>query len=432
MAEALERETWSLDRWKAWQEEQLAYVLHRAATQVPYYREQWSKRRANGDRSLWEYLENWPILQQDALRENPKAFLVEGVRPTSLFELHTSGTTGKPLKLWRGRRTNTRWYALNEARLKWWNGIVQSDRWAILGGQLVTPFRQERPPFWVWNAGIRQLYMSSYHLAPQNAPAYCEAMNKYNVQYLIGYASSLHSLAMVVLEKGIKVSNLKVAISNAEPLFEHQRSVIEMAFGCPVRDTYGMAEIVAAASECSKGKMHLWPDVGAMEIVNWEEDRPTENGESGRLVCTGLINAEMPLIRYEIGDSGALAPESVRCACGRNLPILKNIEGRQDDMILTPDGRRIGRFDPVFKADLAIREAQIIQEDFDTIRVKLVPAPGYKKEDGLRIAQRLRDRVGNLNVIQELVGKIPRNANGKFKAVVSHISVVEGKNAGSQ
>jgi phenylacetate-CoA ligase len=132
-----------------------------------------------------------------------------------------------------------------------------------LGGQLVTPFRQERPPFWVWNAGIRQLYMSSYHLAPQNAPAYCEAMNKYNVQYLIGYASSLHSLAMVVLEKGIKVSNLKVAISNAEPLFEHQRSVIEMAFGCPVRDTYGMAEIVAAASECSKGKMHLWPDVGA-------------------------------------------------------------------------------------------------------------------------------------------------------------------------
>src|SRR5713101_5601782 len=60
--EALEREHWSPERWKAWQEERLGYILHRAATQVPYYREQWTTRRRRGDQTSWGYLENWPTL----------------------------------------------------------------------------------------------------------------------------------------------------------------------------------------------------------------------------------------------------------------------------------------------------------------------------------------------------------------------------------
>ena len=60
--EALEREGWSPARWRSWQEERLAYVLHRAITQVPYYRAQWAERRRHGDGSSSELLENWPIL----------------------------------------------------------------------------------------------------------------------------------------------------------------------------------------------------------------------------------------------------------------------------------------------------------------------------------------------------------------------------------
>ena len=30
--------------------------------------------------------------------------------------------------------------------------------------------KQRRPPFWVWNAGLKQLYMSSFHLAPDLSP----------------------------------------------------------------------------------------------------------------------------------------------------------------------------------------------------------------------------------------------------------------------
>jgi phenylacetate-coenzyme A ligase PaaK-like adenylate-forming protein len=91
---ALERETWNSDRWKAWQEERLAHVLHRAARQVPYYREKWSERRRKGDRSSWEYLENWPVLDKKTLSSQPKAFVAEDCDTRRMFHEHTSGTTG--------------------------------------------------------------------------------------------------------------------------------------------------------------------------------------------------------------------------------------------------------------------------------------------------------------------------------------------------
>jgi phenylacetate-CoA ligase len=97
---------------------------------------------------------------------------------------------------------------------------------------------------------------------------------------------------------------MTVAITNAEPVFEYQRKMISKAFRCPVRETYGMAEIVASASECHKNQLHLWPEVGWIEV--FENGQAVKNGTSGDLVCTGLFNADMPLIRYRVGDRGSL------------------------------------------------------------------------------------------------------------------------------
>jgi phenylacetate-CoA ligase len=266
--------------------------------------------------------------------------------------------------------------------------------------------------------------MSSYHLSFQNAPFYLSAISKYNVRYLLGYASSLLSLALAVLNNKCHVPDLKVILSNAEPLFDHQRKLIEKAFKCPVRDTYGMTEIVAASSECNKKINHLWPEVGIIEVFDESVDQPVKNGTSGRLICTGLINDIMPLIRYDIGDSGTLAPEGQMCECGRNLPILLNVQGRSDDLIYTKDGRRIGRLDPVFKSDFPILEAQIVQEKIDSLRVRFVPGSNYDEKYESILEERIKERVGDMNIIFEPVEHIPRSANGKFRAVISRI----GKN----
>ncbi|MGC8827012.1 MAG: phenylacetate--CoA ligase family protein [Anaerolineae bacterium] len=421
--EALEREAWPPERWKAWQEERLAQVLHRARHQVPYYRAYWDERERRGERGAWQYLENWPVLKKEVVRAQPLAFLADDCNPRRMYHLHTSGTTGSPLTLWIGRRSLQYWYALFEARCRRWYGVSRRDRWAIIGGQLVADVRRGRPPFWVWNAGLNQLYLSAYHLAPANVRHYVQALTDHRVRYLWGYSSALHALADLAVAQGLELPALQVVISNAEPLYDFQRQTIAQAFRCPVRATYGMAEMVAGATECEAALLHLWPDAGVVEVLSDERDEPAPAGKVGRLICTGLVNRDMPLVRYGVGDRGALEPALGPCACGRTLPQVRSVEGRLDAVILTSDGRRIGRLDPVFKADMPVREAQIIQESLTLVRVRVVPADGYSSDTARLITERLRQRVGDrMDIEIEEVEHIPRGPNGKFRMVISKVA----------
>lgn len=416
--EALDRDSWTGEQWSAWRKDRLARLLHRAATRVPYYRRQWEERRRRGDSSSWEELDNWPLLTKEPLREQPRAFLADDCRPESLYHSQTSGTSGKPLHLWHSRDSLRAWYALFEARWRRWNGVSREDRWAILGGQLVAPVTRRTPPFWVWNGALRQLYMSSYHLAPDLIGHYLDALERYQIRYLWGYSSSLHTLAEGALQSGRTV-RMQVALSNAEPLHENQRRAIAAAFDCPVRETYGMSENAIGAAECAHGRLHLWPDAGVLEVFDGE--RPAPRGETGDLVVTGLLNPDMPLIRYQVRDCGALANPSDVCPCGRRLPVIRSIEGRIDDLLYTADGRRVGRLDPVFKADLPVREVQIIQQALDRLEVRYVPAAGFGDADAALITRRLRDRMGPVEVALHAVDEIPRGPNGKFRAVVCNL-----------
>jgi phenylacetate-CoA ligase len=416
---AKERENWTRDQWDAWTKDHLTLLLERAATKVPFYRDYWKSRRLSGDMASWLDLSNWPILEKESLRLNPEMFVADDCNLRKMYHEHTSGTSGKPIDVWWTRSKLKAWYALWEARIRSWYGVTRFDRWAILGGQLVVPVHQNKPPYWVWNAGMHQLYMSSYHLSPSSIADYVEAIRKYRIVYLWGYTSSLYTIAQEMLRNGIRPPKLKVVFTNAEPIDAHQRSVIKQAFDCPVCETYGMCEAVAAATECHAGRLHLWPSAGFVEVINGAE--PVPDGTFGDLVCTGLINTDFVLIRYRVGDRGALSPDKSVCDCGRNLPTLLGVEGRSDDILYTTDGRKIGRLDPVFKSNLPIREVQIVQESLETIRVLYVPTEEFSKSDGQAIIRRLQDRMGPINVVLEAMEKIPRSSNGKFRAVVCRL-----------
>ncbi len=412
--EILERDTWNSGRWEEWQSERLSYLLERAATSVPYYRRYWAEKRKSGDRASWSYLENWPILEKATLRANSSEFVADDLRISRMFHDHTSGTTGTSLDIWLTKDTVKQWYALFEARSRRWYGLTRKDRWAILGGQLIAPVSQKRPPFWVWNAGLNQLYMSSYHLSPDLIPAYLDALVKYRIRYILGYPSAIYALAQAALKLKRTDVSMDVVVTNAEPIYEYQRNAIAEAFGCPVRETYGMAEIVAAASECEHGSLHQWPDTGIIETDPAEGDGPAD------LICTGLVNADMPLIRYRVGDSGKLS--TAKCKCGRTLPLVEKIEGRSDDLLYTADGRRVGRLDPIFKGGLPVREAQIIQDSIAGLRVLYVPDANFHRDVLIDLTERIRDRMGDVAVEYEEVREIPRTNRGKFRAVVCNLS----------
>lgn len=412
---ALERDVWSEKQWADWQAERLSYILNRAATQVPFYRRQWEERRRQGDSASWEYLENWPILEKKTLRDSAREFVADDCTISKMFHDHTSGTTGTSLDLWFSFQSVKEWYALLEARAKRWYGISRKDRWAILGGQLVTPVAQQKSPFWVWNAGLNQLYLSSYHLAPQFVASYLQAIADHKVKYILGYSSSIYTLAQEALRLGRKDLKMDVVITNAEPLYEYQRRTIGEAFNCPVRETYGMSETAAAGSECEHGSMHQWPDAGIIETLN--------ETDSSDFICTGLINADMPLIRYRVGDAGKLS--DAKCACGRKLPLIEKIEGRSDDLLYTADGRRVGRLDPIFKSNLPIIEAQIIQKTLNLVNVKYVPAPNFEPHALNDLGERIRERMGNIEVKFEEVETVPRTNRGKFRAVICELPIEE-------
>lgn len=418
--QALERDSWDGARWKHFQGDKLAALLHHAVTTVPFYRDHWAERRRKGDRASWELLENWPVLSKQSVRDDPHAFISEKARMADLTENETSGSTGTPLRLWQSRDMLVSWYALFEARIRRWNGVTLRDRWAHLGGKRVTPIKQKKPPFWVWNAGMRQLYMSTFHITPGVAAKYLDALRRYRIRYVFGYASAMSALASAMRAKGLVASDLAVAISNAEPVDAFQRDLISSVFQCPVRDTYGQAEIVSGASECAHGALHMWPEVGVTEWVRDDSYEPLAVGEAGRMLCTGLLNMDMPMIRYELGDRSTRAVEDPGCLCGRRLPTIRAVEGRSFDVALTPAGVPVGSLGTIFHSGLPMREAQIVQETLKRFRIKVVPAPGFAEKHALDLRRGLQSRIGeSVEVIVETVETIARTPAGKFRKQIS-------------
>lgn len=420
VAEALEREFWDASQWKAWRDEKLPDFLEDAARKVPYYRAMWESRRKQGDLSDWRDLQNWPTLSKEEVRSNPQAFLRESGRRETLYLESTGGTTGTPLKLWQSRDTLREWYALFEARWRRWYGVSRHDRWAIIGAQKIVGPAARKPPFWVWNAGSNQLYISCYHLFPEFIPECLEAVRKCRAVYLLGYTSALHFLACEILERNLTVPPLKVVITNAEPVSPSQKAAMEKAFRCPVRETYGMSEMGAAAGECEKGVLHLWPETGYLEVL--EQGVHVPAGQIGELITTGFIHRDMPLIRYETGDRLSLAPEDAPpCACGRKLPAIRAFDGRKHDVLSLRDGRKVWYFNPVFSG-LPVRESQIVQEKLDVFSVVMNCSRPLSAEEEQAVIQRMKNLTGPALIQIQYSRLIPRGSNGKFRAVISRMS----------
>jgi phenylacetate-CoA ligase len=155
--------------------------------------------------------------------------------------------------------------------------------------------------------------------------------------------------------------------------------------------------------------MHTWPEAGYLETSD------------GNLMVTRLLNFDMPLVRYQVGDRASLDTGNAACPCGRGLPAFGRIEGRTDDVLYSADGRQVGRLDPLFKGDSPILEAQIIQESRRRVRLLYVPAPEFQPGSAAQLRRLLEERLGPMEFELAAVNAIPRRANGKFRAVVNRM-----------
>jgi phenylacetate-CoA ligase len=222
---------------------------------------------------------------------------------------------------------------------------------------------------------------------------------------------------MLELGRPLPAGRIAGVFTSSESLLAFQRETIEAAFSAPVRDRYGVSEFAVSMTGCELERHHVDMEFGIVEVETSEE---TDESITGPLLVTGLAHDATPLIRYRVGDVGTRSKKP--CPCGRPGDVFLDIDGRIEDYVETPDGRLIGRLDHIFKEQLDIAEAQITQETKDAIEVFVVPRSSYDDRSERRLMQEIRSRLGDtIDVAIRRVGSIPREPNGKFRAVKSRV-----------
>jgi phenylacetate-CoA ligase len=401
------------------QRERLFRLAERAQRHVPFYRDLPPPCQAEDPaEAIARTLAAWPKLEKATYRDRCDEFISRDLPKDRLIRGKTSGTTGTALPLWYTPES------LAEEFASFWRqrrsfGVQISDPNLTFAGQLVVPFRVTRPPFWRVNHWTGQTLFSLYHMTSENLRAYVDAIHEAKARYVQGYPSSIHLAARALLQAGrpLPPGRLAAVFTSSESLLAFQREAIEQAFGAPVRDRYGVSEFCVSMTECRERRLHVDMEFGIVEV---EVEESNDDWERGPLLVTGLGNDATPLLRYRVGDVGTRAKTA--CPCGRPGDVFLEVDGRIEDYVMTPDGRLIGRLDHIFKEQLDVAEAQIVQETRDAVEVRVVRRPSWSAASERSLLKEIRSRLGDaIRVEIAYVAQIPRESNGKFRAVKSAV-----------
>jgi len=321
----------------------------------------------------------------------------------------TSGTTGTPLTLILDRESvecgNAMWIRALER-----DGLKNRDKMAVIRHPGYFP-----KVHWFQRIGIRPRKNIS---ALDNTERQITVLEKYCPQAIKGYSSSLWEIARTLEHRPHQIKP-RLTFSGGELMSSQARKSITTSFDTEVFDNYGTTEFSLIAWECKEHiGYHINTDSLLIEFLDGTGESVLE-GKKGAVVCTGLHNYAMPLIRYK-GDDIAV-PMDVQCPCGVKLPLLKGIEGRQSDLLITLDGRSISpwRFFPYPFDDYAgIIQFTITQERRDRIVFRLVLEDTFDMSRLDEARQRIKDLFGEeMQIDFRIIDKFDREKSGKIRAI---------------
>ncbi|MCB1227584.1 MAG: aminotransferase class I/II-fold pyridoxal phosphate-dependent enzyme [Verrucomicrobiales bacterium] len=394
---------WSEDEWQNWITVRLREVLVRAYEGTRFYAE--SFRGAGFDPrtdfSGVAVLNQLPVLTKEMVRERGGE-MVDARYARWSATAETSGTTGRPTTM----RLNEGYMALDYACMyRMWEQAGYRFRDPFLALRSYVP-SSAGGALWRHDWAQNTLFMSAYHFSPKTAPAYMEQILKFGPRFIRAYPSSLLVLAEFLERSGVKMDGVKGVFTASETLTEREREVIERVFGRVLYDWYGMTEPVMVAYEgVDHDGLRVVRAYGHAELL---EGEGLEVGER-RLVATSLQNPVMPFIRYETGDVVRLPAAEEGLFPTR----FGGIKGRKDDVIVTPDGRRLPsvNFYSVFRSVPGIVRFQIVQYGTSDVVVNL--------ESGERDLERSKVMEGVRRDLETRFGpemKVEYRINGRFES----------------
>lgn len=418
---AKERENFTTDQWQQYNEVQLQKLLLHAFEHVPFYKESFAANDFTAEtikKITPQTIHQLPILSKELLRKHGTTTLLADNKEKHGEFFASSGSTGTPTQILFSHAMHQRWMAIFEARVRNWAGVNSFEPRGMIGGRRVLAYAANKPPFYRYNYFEKQVYFSAYHISKQNATDYLHGMQKHHVHYMTGYAMSNFFLARFFKELNIEAPQLKAVITSSEKLTDEMRQTFADVYHCKTFDGWSGVEACGLITECEHGSLHISPDAGLLEVLD-DNMQPVAANTVGTVYCTGFLNYDQPLIRYNIGDKIILSNK--QCSCGRHMPVVREILGRVEDVIVGKDGRQMVRFHSVFNSLHSIKQAQVIQETTGSILVKIVADGKADATEKETIKQCIISQLGDMQIIIEEVPTIPLNSNGKFQAVVSKL-----------
>ena len=420
LSELESTEHFDADKIKEWQNKKLSLLVRHSYENVPYYNRIFKKLGIiPTDIKDIEDLKKLPFLTKEDVRRNPEDFLARNINRFFVTKNFTSGTSGKPLKLYRSL------YSISfENAIVWrqrkWGGLDFSDRIAVIREEQIAPFEIKKPPFWRYSMLEKKLFLSAYHLSEKNVFYYIKAIKDFKPKAIEAEPSLLYILARFIKNKGISSSSfsIKSIFTSSEILLDMHKQFIEEVFRAKIYDFYGNTERVAAIGTCEKGNYHVLPEYSVTEFLPLNaEPRKVE------IVGTALHNYAMPLLRYRTGDVVELLDSD--CTCGRKFRSIRKIEGRISDFLIFKDGRiAVDACYLMLKGVDNIVQSQIIQEDLNTIRIKFIPGENFSKKDKDKIMNNVKAYMGpEVEMVLEQDSEIANDKTIKYRPFISKVKL---------
>lgn len=354
-----------------------------------------------------------PILTKSKIQNESQKIIAYTKDRNQCISSTTSGSSGKPLTIFFDKN------AINNIKSRYLRQYFESGghpRYKIVHFTNPNRFGQKRL---VQNLG----FLSKKHLSVLDKTSnQIRNLLEVSPDVIEGYPSILWLIANAIDDNNITGINPKLVFSSAELLLQNVRKKINSTFNVEMFDQYGAAEFGTFAWECPEHNgYHM--DIESVVVEFVRDGEPVSPEEKGEIVVTGLFNSAMPLIRYSIGDIGSCSLE--RCCCGRNLPLMKIVEGRTDDFVILPSGNIISPRHINFLENVeGIKSYRIIQKKQNELLVQITKDTGFSEKTIPQAKNEiLNGCLGeDLGIFVEIVDEIPRDKSGKIRAVISELN----------
>jgi phenylacetate-CoA ligase len=398
--------------------ERLRSLLVHAGRHVPYYARVFDEAGFDpGKVESLEALRQLPFLTKATIRAHGEA--LKSSAANGLVRLNTGGSSGEPLIFFVGRERISHDVAAKWRATRWWDVDI-GDREMVVWGSPIEVGAQDMLRG-LRDRMLRTRLLPAFEMSEPRLDGFVAAIRRCEPRMLFGYPSALTYIAQHAERRGVALDNLgiRVAFVTAERLYDSQRTAIERVFGCRVANGYGSRDAGFIAHECPRGRLHVTAEDVIVELID-KDGTPVPHGVPGEIVVTHLATRDFPFIRYRTGD--VAVGDASPCPCGRGLPVLKEIQGRNTDFIVAADGTVMHGLALIYVIrDLpGVESFKIVQESLHRTTVLLVVGASFDRATCEKIVAGFKRRLGQeVEVNVELVPHIAPESSGKHRYVVS-------------